>query len=128
MKLFEILKQQGLFSSDLKARFKNKQITINGEVASIDVDLDIETIEDVSGAVKVDVINSGVFIFNLLKTNSNFSHQMIIFGFENLFNSNIKNSLTDILDQFILIKISRNDSFLLKICQEEKQIENMQLD
>ena len=40
--------------------------------------------------------------------------QLKIFGFENLFDSNIDNELTKILNEFILIKISKKDSFILK--------------
>lgn len=109
MKLFDILKQRGLFSNDIKARIKNKQITLNGEVIIFDLDLNIELEND-----KAKVFEVGDFIFNLIKSNEKFSNQLIIFGFDDLFDSNIKSDLTTILDQFIVIKTSKKETFLLK--------------
>lgn len=189
MKLFDILKQQGLFSNDIRTRIKNNQITINGDVATSDIDLDITTASDIAkellndlnnidnsiipiifnnkgfeifnissdlvekirnifnklninlsellkiniGEVK-EILNdfisqqiniavikeSGDFICELGVKNPIFLIQLKMFGFENLFNSNIKNDLTDILNQHILIKISKKDSFILK---KEKWVE-----
>jgi len=41
MKISEFLKNQGLFSNEIKDRFKNGQIKINGEVIKTDIELDI---------------------------------------------------------------------------------------
>ena len=109
MKLFDILKQRGLFSSDIKVRIKNKQITLNGEVIIFDLDMNIELEND-----KAKVFEVGDFIFNLIKSNNNFSNQLMIFGFEDLFESNIKSELTNILNQFVIIKTSKKETFLLK--------------
>lgn len=187
MKLFDILKQQGLFSNDIKTRIKNNQISINGETINADLDLDIKTIsddvkivieklskfddnfkveinndkpeifpvllkrafkddsiliEDVFNMLNVSsselitltvgemrdilndflsqninialIIESGRFVADTIKLNTIFIQQLKIFGFENLFDSNIKNDLTDILNKHILIKISKKDSFILK--------------
>jgi len=46
IKLSEILKQQGLFSQDIKARLKNKQISINGESISEDINIDCSIIKN----------------------------------------------------------------------------------
>jgi hypothetical protein len=109
MKLFEILKQQGLFSNDIRTRIKNNQISINGEIINADLDLDIELKDDVAITLE-----SGSFIACAISLNPIFAHQMKIFGLENLFDSNIKNDLTDILSHFIFVKISKRDSFILK--------------
>lgn len=186
MKLFDILKQQGLFSNDIRTRIKNKQITINGEIATFDVDLNIKMLSDdakiileklsnfddnfkieidqnksqlfstllkitfgddsilieevfsklnvnlpelitfkigemknilndfLSQEINIATIReSGEFICDLGKLNSIFITQMKIFGFENLFESNIKNELSNILNDHFLIKISKKDSFIL---------------
>lgn len=187
MKLFDILKQQGLFSNDIKTRIKNNQISINNEVVKNDSDINIKTLSDdvkiviekiskfndnfkiefdhnntvifsvllqsvfnndsllieevfnklnvkipelitltifemkeilndfLSQKIDIAVIKeSGEFICELGKLNPIFITQLKMFGFENLFDSNIKNDLTDILNQFILVKISKKESFLLK--------------
>lgn len=182
MKLFDILKQQGLFSNDIKNRIKNNQISINGEIVKADLDLNIRTVADdakvlleklanidssiipisfkldrkfnniptelieeienifnrlninLSELLKInigeikEILNdflsqqlniavikeSGDFICELGKINSTFMTQLKLFGFENLFDSNIKNDLTDILNEFILIKLSKKDSIILK--------------
>lgn len=183
MKLFDILKQQGLFSNDIKNRIKNNQISINGEIVKADLDLNIRTVADdarvlvenlaiidnsiiaisfnklgskinnipkhlieeiedvfsklnintsellkinvgeikeilndfLSQKINIAVIKeSGDFICELGKINPIFMTQLKLFGFENLFDSNIKNDLTDILNKFILIKLSKKDSIILK--------------
>lgn len=35
MKLFDILKQQGLFANDIRMRINNGQISINGEIIKL---------------------------------------------------------------------------------------------
>lgn len=111
MKLIDILKQQGLFTNDIKVRFKNNQITLNGEIIKSDIELDIEVKENDETA---NVLESGSFIVNLIKQNNIFELQMKIFGFENLFDSNIQNELTEILKGFIFVKTSKKESFILK--------------
>ncbi len=112
MKLFEILKQSGLFSNDIKLRIKNNQITINSEVIKDNIELDVE-LDDKELVVITDADD---FLFwTLMKNkNSNVSTQFKIFGFENLFGSNIKNDLTDILNEFIFVRTSKKETFLLK--------------
>lgn len=167
MKLFDILKQQGLFSNDIKTRIKNSQISINGEPVTSDVDLnvclnsdildkfislnlgdvtiskshdllqsyikDLETIEndlskfnvkksdlenltfnDAKVFTKAITLESGQFIADTIQDNPIFAQQMKMFGFENLFDSNIDSELTKYLNSFYFVKISKKDSFILK--------------
>lgn len=116
MKLFDILKQQGLFSNDIKTRVKNNQISLNGEIIKTDIELDIETKNE-----QAIIFESGSFIASLIKENTMFGIQMKIFGFENLFDSNIKNDLTNILNQFIFIKMSKKENFLLRKNEKESK-------
>lgn len=110
IKIFEVLKQNGLFSNDIRTRLKNKQLEINGEKLTSNIELDVEVDDDDN----VDIIETGGFICNLIKNNNTFLLQMKIFGFENLFDSNINSELTKIFDDFFLIKISKKDSFLIR--------------
>ena len=105
MKLSEILKHLGLFSQDIKTRIKNKQIAINGEVVCEDIELD---------CIDINPIDVGEFIFDLISANNIFKQQLKIFPLEELFNSNIDNQLTKILEDYILIKISKKQMFLVR--------------
>lgn len=49
-----------------------------------------------------------------MKTVDNLSIKLKIFGFEDLFGSNVKNDLTEILDEFIFVRTSKKEAFLLK--------------
>jgi hypothetical protein len=40
MKLFDILKQQGLFANDIRMRINNGQININGNVVKDNIELE----------------------------------------------------------------------------------------
>jgi len=108
IKLSEILKQQGLFSQDIKARFKNKQMSINGESISEDVDINCSI---VSG--KVETIDVGDFLFGII-SNKDWALKIHIFGFENLFDTNIENNLTLFLKNFIFLKTSKKQILILK--------------
>lgn len=124
MKLFDILKQCGVFSSDIKNRIKNKQIIINGVPADSNIELDIEIeieIDEINldEIITAKIFETGRFVCDiLLKENGNiYSKQMKIFGFDNLFNSNINNELTKYLNQFIFIQFSKRESIIVKKCQ-----------
>jgi hypothetical protein len=108
MKLFDILRQQELFVNDIKQRIKNNQITINNEIIRSDIDLNIETEDDIAK-----IIDPGDFIMELLKSEL-FRTQLKVFGFENLFGSNIDNELTRKINEFIFVRISKKEMFLLK--------------
>ena len=115
MKIFDILKQRGLFSNDIKDRIKRKQITINSDLVESNLDLNIEL--DINN--KAIIIESGEFLYDLLgsdliKSNQNFLILLEILGFEGLFDSNIRNELTSKLDEFIIVRISKKETFLLK--------------
>ena len=117
MKLFDILKQCGVFSSDIKNRIKNKQIIINGEPVDSNIELEIETDiivdNNLGEIVKAKIFETGGFICNILsKENTNiFSKQMRIFGFENLFRCLVK-----LLLMFELNRLSKPNVF---ICSEK---------
>ena len=110
MKLFDILKQSGLFSNDIKLRIKNNQVSINSEVIKDNIELDIE-LDDNGLAVIVDADD---FLFWTLIKDKDSLNKFKIFGFENLFGSNIKNDLTDTFNEFIFVRTSKKETFLLK--------------
>jgi len=114
MKLIEILKKYGLFSNDIRQRLKNGQISINGIQIKENINLDIL----VDNNNNIRIIESGNFISKLLLSGKKyllpFKEQLNIFGFENLFETNIDNTLTQFLDQYLFIKISKKESFLLE--------------
>lgn len=121
VKLSEILRQQGLFSQDIKARIKNKQISINGEAISEDIEIDCAMVKNTSkdvtgkefGGDIADAIDAGDFLFNLL-SNRKWAVQIEMLGFENLFDTNIENDLTFFLKNFILLKISKKQILVLR--------------
>ena len=121
VKLSEILKQQGLFSQDIKARINSKQISINGCPVSEDIEIDCvvkkNTKKDVTGKEFggdiVDTIDAGVFLFGLL-SNKVWAARIKVFGIEELFDSNIENDLTFFLKSFIFLKISKKQSLIIK--------------
>lgn len=110
MKLFDILKQQGLFANDIRMRINNGQININGNVVKDNIEMDIE-LDEFSNAK---IIEAGDFICKLISTQQIFTIQLKIFGLENLFESNINNELTKHLNRFILVKTSKKEFFLLE--------------
>lgn len=110
MNLSEILKKQGFFSNDIKNRLKNKQFLINGNKIGNDINLQIEVDENNNPIV----FEAGEFVSNLIVNNKVRSIQMKLFGLDNLFDSNIDNNLTRILEDFILIKVSKKQSLILK--------------
>ena len=158
MKLFDILKQSGLFANDIKLRIKNNQITINGDVIKDNIDLNI----NMEGEEAI-IIDATDFLFWMLRADDiikteiklkdedenflkimhirhetacakenlnsffeknkfsfdiknvdNLSIKLKIFGFEDLFGSNVKNDLTEILDEFLFVRTSKKEAFLLK--------------
>jgi len=59
------------------------------------------------------LLQAGDFLCGLLK-NEVWKFRLIIFGLENLFNSNIDNDLTNHLKKFSILKISKKQIFILK--------------
>lgn len=101
--LTDILKNRGIFSNEIKARFKQKQIKVNGEVIENDIDIEMDSILDV-----------GDFVFSLMRNNV-WKLRLQIFGLEGLFGSNIKNDLTEFLKQFKIVRTSKKDIFVIKL-------------
>lgn len=106
--LSEILKNRGLFSKDIKTRFAQKQIRVNGDVIENDINIDMEGILDI-----------GEFIFALISNNI-WALRIQIFGLEELMDSNIKNDLTEFLKQFKIVRTSKKDIFVIKL--KHKQV------
>ena len=97
-------KLETIFSKEIKSRLKQNQISINNEIIKSNVDLNVE----------VKCIEVSDLICNLIKEDKMFGIQMEIFGFENLFNTNLDNKITKRLNEFLLIKSSKKEMFLLK--------------
>ena len=106
--LSNILKERGLFSKEIKTRIAQKQILVDGIPIEEDVDIDMESILDI-----------GDFIFSLMRNNI-WALRIQIFGLEGLVSSNIKNDLTEFLKQFIIVRTSKKDIFVIK--RKHKQV------
>jgi hypothetical protein len=102
--LTDILKQRGIFSKEIKSRFAQKQIKVNGLVVSEDFDIgDVE-----------ETIDIGNFVFSLMRNNI-WALRIRIFGLEDLMSaSNIKNDLTEFLKGFLIVRTSKKDVFVIK--------------
>jgi hypothetical protein len=100
--LFDILKEQGLFSNDIKSRMKNKQIKINGEIVTENLKINI------SGIFPTDE-----FIASLC-SNPKWALQMQFIGLENILFSNIETDLKEVLKKNIIIRTSKKQSFVIK--------------
>lgn len=120
MKFTDILQQKGLFSKEIKTRMSNNQITINGLAIKSDMELDIQMEEIVhfNGDTEIGakIVEPGDVIVDMIRTNKfpNIVERLKVLGFEDLFGSNIKNSLTDFLNQFLFVRISKKEFFLLE--------------
>lgn len=76
---------------------------VNGEVVESDMDIDMDSILDI-----------GDFVFSLMRNNV-WKLRLQIFGLEGLFNSNIKNDLTEFLENFAMVRTSKKDVFIIKL-------------
>jgi len=109
-----------IFSRDIKQRFKNGQIKVDGKPITEDIDLNIKNLPEPHHVmmfnIKSGFIDAGEFICNILKVDHNeiFKNQLMIFGFEDIKQTNIKNDLTEILDNFFIIRISKKDIFVIE--------------
>lgn len=63
MKIFDLLKQQGLFSNDIKAMVKNNQILLNWMPVTENLDLNVQMDKELNPIA----IDCGDFIFKLIK-------------------------------------------------------------
>lgn len=102
VRLNEIMKQRGIFSKEIKQRFSNGQVTVNGEVVGIDFELPF------SALIEIDDFMS------IISENSMWVLRMHIFGIETLFDCNIKNDLTEFLNGFQFVKLSKKERFIIK--------------
>jgi hypothetical protein len=104
--IFNILKEtSGIFSKDLKVRFNNNQIKLNGE--TVDKNQLLDVVRDKSGNIIQEEL--GDFIFHNIIPNEVWKKRVEIFGIENLFNSNIENDLTNFLKKFVLVKTGKKN-------------------
>lgn len=118
MKLFDFLKEYGLFANELRTRLQNKQILVNGVSQPGDYDL---------GNV-VEAYDQGFFLSKLYKLPSYelYKNQIMIFGLDSLMSgeSNIQNELTDFLKDYKMIVISKENAIFIKTSEGE-QVDNI---
>lgn len=98
MNIVELLKQHGMFAQEIKTRLQNKQITLNGE--PLDRNSEIEFKE---------IIDAGEFVFNEIAPNEKLKTLSKIFGFENLFGSNL-----NILKDHSILRLSKKEVLILR--------------
>ena len=106
-----------MFSKDIRIRLKNGQLQLNGEVIREDVEVtELEINDDPGNEITIDDIvqDAGDFLFFMIASNPIWVFRCHIFGFENLFNSNINNELTHILGGFNLLRISKRDLLIIE--------------
>ena len=117
MKISDILKARGMFSKDIRIRLKNGQLQLNGEVIKEDIEVtELEINDDPGNEITIDDIvqDAGDFLFIMIASNPTWVTRCHVFGFENLFNSNIDNELTHILGGFNLLRISKRDLLVIE--------------
>jgi hypothetical protein len=117
MKISDILKGEGVFSNEIKSRFSNGQIRLNGEVVKSDIDLG-----------NIEIIEAGEWIFNLItplsKEKKNILFFIIdLFSVETLFSGDcqindkpIENILPElnIIKKCKFLKASKKQMFIIK--------------
>lgn len=117
MKISDILKKKGMFAKDIRIRLKNGQLRLNGEIIKEDVEVtSMELSEDNNDELTIDDIvqDAGDFLFFNIVGDPIWAIRCDIFGFETLFNSEIKNDLTDFLSMFNLLRISKKELIVIK--------------
>ena len=132
MKISEFLKNQGVFSNEIKARFQNGQIRINGEVVKDDIDLNVN---DPTPSPKflntIDIpYEAGDWIFQNLITKMTKEKKDILFMICNLFdietifsgdcqigNKSIEEILPElsVIKNHIFLRTSKKQFFILKL-------------
>lgn len=98
MNIIELLKKHGMFAQEIKTRLQNKQITLNGE--PLEKNSEIEFSE---------IIDAGDFVFNEIVPNKRLCLLSKVFGFENLFGSNL-----GVLPNHSILRLSRKQVLILK--------------
>lgn len=117
MDIKEILKRTGMFSKDIHLRLKNGQIRLNGNIIKENIVLTHITddmCDEDEKLFNVFVIDAGDFLFSNIVNNPLWKLQCEIFGFEELFDSNIKNSLTEFLSNYSILRISKKELLIIK--------------
>jgi hypothetical protein len=129
MKISEFLKTQGVFSNDIKNRFKTNQIKINGEIIKDDINLDVVFTHNNPMFITNVNYDAGNWIFNnlILKLSESKKKQLFniinLFDIETLFSGDCKlNNIPveeilpelNILKNYIFLKISKKQSFVFK--------------
>lgn len=114
VKLSQILLNRGIFSKDIKSRLKNGQIKINGivEKDNIEIPINPTKLELHEFDPENIFMDLGDLIFKLV-SNPIWELQLRLFGAENLILSNVQNSLTKRLDEFIIIRTAKNKAFVI---------------
>jgi len=135
MKISEFLKNRGVFSNEIKARFQNGQIKINGETVKTDIDLNVK---DPTPNPKIlspinEPFEAGDWIFqNLITWLSEEKKKKLfficqLFDIETLFsggcqinNKPVEEILPElnILKNHILLKTSKKEQFILKLLSD----------
>lgn len=87
-----------MFAQEIKTRLQNKQITLNGE--PLEKNSEIEFSE---------IIDAGDFVFNEIVPNKRLCLLSKVFGFENLFGSNL-----GVLPNHSILRLSKKEVLILK--------------
>lgn len=108
MKLYNFLKEYGMFANELKTRLKNKQIKVNG--VSQDASYDLGNVSD--------AYDQGFFLEELYKLPNydKWEDQIMMIGLANLMGgeSNIENELTNFLKDWKMIQIAKEKAVFIK--------------
>lgn len=103
MKISDILKEKNVYSKEIKIRFSQGNIMLNGEVIKEDIELGEITYNE----------SVGQFVYELLKENKYNFEQLKFFKLDGLIGSNIDNNLTKHLNNFNFLRYSKNDTIVL---------------
>jgi len=114
LKISQILKESGLFSTDIKGRFNNGQIQLNGIVIKADVEISVAVSVNEKDEEKVISTEVGDFVFNLIK-NDTWKKRLQLMGVDAFFGEDcdIKNDLSEHLKSFTLLRFSKRDAIVL---------------
>lgn len=86
MKISDFLKQQGVFTNDIKARFTNGQIRINGDVIKEDIDLNVkDPTPDLRFLLNWEPFEAGDWIFTKIISGLSKEKKDMLFLIVNLF-------------------------------------------
>jgi hypothetical protein len=121
MTVHEILKIQGLFSQDIKAKIKNGQIKLNGEnVRDGSLDLDLEFTSEELKLIeenKFKFEDAGNFLFKIINKDPE-CHSLLL-GMEGIHpevwpDLNFTNKLVEKFKKVFVLKLSKKEWIILK--------------